>query len=92
MLNRTRTPEYQRVIEHFGSGNQLAKFLGVSRQAVSFWRRIPEVHVNKLAAEMGVEREKIRPDLNHVWRDSQPKPAPEPAPVRLPDVRKTWPF
>lgn len=42
---------------------EIAANCGVTRQAVSLWRRIPAEHVLTVEALTGLDREVLRPDL-----------------------------
>lgn len=54
-----------RAISKVGSGVQLAKILGVTPMAVSYWkiRGIPARHVLAIEAATEVSRHELRPDL-----------------------------
>jgi pyruvate kinase len=42
---------------------EIAEALGVSRAAVSQWRRVPERHVAVVARITGISKRRLRPDL-----------------------------
>jgi pyruvate kinase len=42
---------------------EIAEALGVSRAAVSQWRRVPERHVAIVARITGISKRRLRPDL-----------------------------
>ena len=42
---------------------EIAEALGVSRAAVSQWRRVPEKHLAIVARLTGISRRRLRPDL-----------------------------
>ena len=42
---------------------EIAEALGVSRAAVSQWRRVPEKHLTTVARMTGISRRVLRPDL-----------------------------
>lgn len=46
-----------------GSQSELARRLGISRAAVSHWRRVPLRHLCRVAEISGIRRELLRPDL-----------------------------
>ncbi|WP_244526790.1 Cro/CI family transcriptional regulator [Methylobacterium sp. 275MFSha3.1] len=46
-----------------GGLNELAKRLGVSRQALQQWEQVPSKRVIELERILGVHRSRIRPDL-----------------------------
>jgi DNA-binding transcriptional regulator YdaS (Cro superfamily) len=50
-------------IEHFGNGSRLADALGVTRQAISLWDKIPIERVIKVEELTGIPREHLRPDF-----------------------------
>ena len=47
----------------FGAMTKIAAAFGLTRQAVSAWRRVPADRVVQLEARFGVPREIMRPDL-----------------------------
>lgn len=52
--------------EAFGRRNAIKKVAAVceiSTAAVSQWRRVPAHHLDKVAAELGVSADALRPDL-----------------------------
>jgi DNA-binding transcriptional regulator YdaS (Cro superfamily) len=53
----------QRAALAAGNLSSLAKKLGVSRQAIYQWRRVPAQHVLKIEALTKVPRHTLRPDL-----------------------------
>jgi hypothetical protein len=46
-----------------GSVTRIARVCGITRHAVSHWRRVPVAHVLKLEAAFGVPRYELRPDI-----------------------------
>jgi DNA-binding transcriptional regulator YdaS (Cro superfamily) len=46
-----------------GGTTALARRLGISKQAVSMWGRIPAERVIAIEAATGIPREELRPDL-----------------------------
>ena len=46
-----------------GGGAELARALGLQRQAIYQWTRIPPHHVLKIEALTGVSRHRLRPDI-----------------------------
>lgn len=54
-----------RAITAAGSGAELARHLGVSRAAISYWRRkqVPSLRVLEVERLTGVSRQELRPDL-----------------------------
>lgn len=53
----------KRAAEKAGNRAKLAKIVGLTRQTVSQWKRIPAEHVLRIEAETGVPRHELRPDL-----------------------------
>lgn len=41
---------------------RLADLLGITRQAVAFWTRVPEAHVSAVNRILGIPKYKLRPD------------------------------
>jgi DNA-binding transcriptional regulator YdaS (Cro superfamily) len=50
-------------VRRVGSRSQLAKQLGISRQAIGQWRLVPPLHVLALEGMSGVSRYELRPDI-----------------------------
>jgi DNA-binding transcriptional regulator YdaS (Cro superfamily) len=46
-----------------GSDTRVAEYLGISRQALQQWERVPVRHVLALEALTGVSRHELRPDV-----------------------------
>jgi len=46
-----------------GGIGALAAKLGLSRQAVAIWHRVPIKHLNKVSEITGIPRQMIRPDM-----------------------------
>jgi DNA-binding transcriptional regulator YdaS (Cro superfamily) len=46
-----------------GGTTALANKLGISKQAVSMWKKIPAERVIAIEAATGIPREELRPDL-----------------------------
>lgn len=53
----------EEAVRRMGNRAQLAKALGLSKQSVWAWRRVPAAHVLKIEDLTGVSREKLRPDV-----------------------------
>ncbi len=56
-------PIVSRAAEKAGGISALARSLGVSRQAVFQWKRIPAERVLAIEVHTGVPRYELRPDL-----------------------------
>lgn len=52
-----------KAINEIGSAAALAGLLGISRQAVNQWQRVPHDRVLKIEEVSGVSRSDLRPDL-----------------------------
>jgi DNA-binding transcriptional regulator YdaS (Cro superfamily) len=52
-----------RALQALGTGAELARRLGTTRQAVQKWRRVPEARVLQVERVTGVPRYMLRPDL-----------------------------
>lgn len=46
-----------------GGISELARQLGLTRQAVSFWDKIPLKHLKTVSKMTGIAQQKLRPDL-----------------------------
>jgi DNA-binding transcriptional regulator YdaS (Cro superfamily) len=62
MSNKSDTPKDQAVSEAKGA-SQLAKLIGVTRSAISQWKRVPAERVLQVEKATGVSRHELRPDL-----------------------------
>ena len=58
-----RSPELMNVFAAVGGVGALALKLGLSRQAVAVWHRVPFKHLNRVSELTGLPRQLIRPDL-----------------------------
>lgn len=53
----------EEVFRRAGNKNQLAKALGVSRQYVQAWTKVPLVHLTKISRMIKIPKKILRPDL-----------------------------
>ena len=53
----------ERAIKAVGNRSRLAKAIGLTREAVRRWTRVPAERVVAVEKATGVPREKLRPDL-----------------------------
>ncbi len=51
------------VFRRIGSQSELARMLGVSRQYVSAWDKVPLTHVNAISKATKIPKKVLRPDL-----------------------------
>jgi len=51
------------VILAVGGLSELSRRLGVTRQAVSNWNKVPFKYIRSISEMTGIPREKLRPDL-----------------------------
>ena len=63
MRKRERPTLVKRVIAAAGSGAKLAAQLGIRRQAVYLWYRVPIEHVREVERITGIARHELRPDV-----------------------------
>ena len=56
-------PGLERALAAAGNRAELARRLGLSRQAIAKWRRIPADQIIAVEAATGIPRETLRPDL-----------------------------
>lgn len=71
-----RPPEMQLVVDNVKSLSWLANQLGLRRQSVAKWQRVPEEYLLQVEDLTGVPRELLRPDLFQT---------PKPPHVRAPE-------
>ena len=64
-----RDPIIREAAASCGGVVELSKRLGLSRAAVSYWRRVPAERVLDVERLTGIARERLRPDL---YPDEQP--------------------
>lgn len=64
---KPRSPELTAIFERAGSLSSVANHLGITRAAVSVWKKIPLRHVRAIAALTGLPPEQIRPDIYAGW-------------------------
>jgi DNA-binding transcriptional regulator YdaS (Cro superfamily) len=50
-------------IQRAGGGSKLAEKLGLTRQAIYQWQRIPPERVQRVEEVTGIPRHQLRPDL-----------------------------
>lgn len=62
--------DIKQVIERAGGAAHIAQVLGITRQAVHQWRKIPIDRVLTIERLSGVNRREIRPDKAFLWEDS----------------------
>ncbi len=53
----------QRAIKAVGASAELARRLGVSRQAVDQWKKVPATRAVDVERETGIPRYELRPDV-----------------------------
>lgn len=58
-----RDPIMLKAIKAAGGPAALARYLGIQRQAVSQWRRVPVDHVLAIERLTDVSRNELRPDI-----------------------------
>ncbi|PAK77817.1 Cro/CI family transcriptional regulator [Acetobacter fabarum] len=58
-----RRPYGQRFIRHWGDCSRIAAACGVTAQAVSQWKRVPERHLLIVAGLLSTTPERLRPDI-----------------------------
>jgi DNA-binding transcriptional regulator YdaS (Cro superfamily) len=60
----------QKAADIMGSKRKLALELGVTRQAISQWRKVPAARCIKIEQLTGVSRHELRPDIygEQPWR------------------------
>ena len=57
------------IIRRCGGGTQLARALGVNRQSIYSWTRIPAERVQQIADLSGLQLHEIRPDIFRAPRE-----------------------
>jgi DNA-binding transcriptional regulator YdaS (Cro superfamily) len=66
----SRDAALQRAIDAVGGAAELARRIGVKRQAVSAWRRCPTDRARSVQTVTGVPMHELRPDI---WRKGEPQ-------------------
>lgn len=51
------------IIVTIGSLSEMSRRLGVSRQAIAQWDKVPVKHLRAISEMTGIPRQKLRPDL-----------------------------
>jgi len=64
---KPKSPELLKVLHHFGTLGAISGALGISKAAVSVWRRVPIHHVRKICELTGMRPEQVRPDVYGGW-------------------------
>ena len=62
-MNEMTMAGTERAKQAAGGAAALAAKLGISKQAVSMWQKIPAERVIAIEAATGIPREELRPDL-----------------------------
>lgn len=65
----------ERAIRAVGSGNELAKRIGITAQALSQWDSVPPLRVLDVERATGVPRHELRPDIYPEPANIVPAPA-----------------
>lgn len=63
MRKSPQPPILLHAAEKMGGMAELARSLGIARQAIYQWRRIPAERVIELEKITGIRRQELRPDL-----------------------------
>lgn len=58
-----RDPAIMAVLFKYGNAVKLATHLGITRQAVSRWTKIPMKHLSAISEFTGIPRQELRPDV-----------------------------
>lgn len=58
-----RDPAIMAVLFKVGNAVKLATHLGISRQAVSRWKKVPMRHLSAISDLTGIPRQELRPDV-----------------------------
>lgn len=67
MKMKAKPPELEEVFRRAGTLSSVAAHLGISRAAVSVWRKVPLRHLRAIAKLTGLPPERLRPDLFMGW-------------------------
>lgn len=67
MRMKPKSPELTLVFERAGSLTNVANHLGISRAAVSVWKRVPLRHLRAIVKLTGIAPEQLRPDVFGGW-------------------------
>ena len=58
-----RDPPLYEVFKHFGSAKRLSDYLGISTQAISHWKKVPEKYLYSISQATGIHPYRLRPDI-----------------------------
>jgi DNA-binding transcriptional regulator YdaS (Cro superfamily) len=56
-------PGLRLAVDKVGSKRRLARLLGLTQQTVYGWTRLPVKHLDVIERQLGIPRERLRPDL-----------------------------
>lgn len=62
-MKHDRTPVFYEIFNAYGNATKTAQALGITKQAVSAWDKVPMKHLKQIIAETGIPLERLRPDL-----------------------------
>jgi len=65
--SKQKSPELLLVLSKFGTLGAISGALGISKAAVSVWRRVPVHHVRKVCELTGLRPDQVRPDIFAGW-------------------------
>lgn len=63
MTRWNRDPYLMRVLRAFGNASALAEFVGLTKQGVSAWTKVPKQHIRAISEKTGIHPYRIRPDI-----------------------------
>lgn len=69
-----RDPHYQEFLMRRGRVGELARATGLSKQAISAWKRIPAERAPVISKTLGLPLHELRPDLWPAPTDSEAAP------------------
>jgi len=63
MRKHHQNPQLEMLLAKVGNASRLATLIGVNKQAIYKWQRIPADRLIDIEKATGIPREKLRPDL-----------------------------
>ena len=62
-MRHNRAPIFYEIFAAYGNATKAALAIGVTKQAVSAWNKVPLKHTYKIMSDTGIPLHRIRPDI-----------------------------